>query len=124
MNVNGREIKFFRNVYANCLVADATPDGDITRFLREVVDNSDNYGRSQRGCAVVMAALSAGYELSEKQKDPSYHMKPLTQEEALSLSSEDFTKLFIEAYQAWIDDGKITVETAPPEGKKTVKTSQ
>lgn len=35
MEINGRDVRFFRSVLANCKVADAAPDGDIKRFWNE-----------------------------------------------------------------------------------------
>lgn len=121
MDINGRPIRFYRNVYANCMVCDATADGDTERFLRENIVNVENYSNSQKACAVMMEALSCGYEYSRQIMDSNYKPHPLTQREALLLPTETFNALFAEALRAWRDDGKVTIETDPPKGKKTAK---
>ena len=56
MEINGRDVRFFRSVLANCKVADAAPDGDIKRFWNEQLLGG-SYSVSQRAAAVIMTAL-------------------------------------------------------------------
>ena len=110
MQIHGREIKFRRTVMGNCKIADASPGGDIGR-LDELLNAE--YGTAQRAAALFMAALSEGYEMNQHYEDPNYTMRPLTEEEALLLDSDEFNALFAEALGAFVADGKQTVEAEP-----------
>lgn len=121
MTINGREVRFFRSVLANCLISDKTADGDVVRYLNENL-GSANYAVSQRAAVTIMVALSNGYETAQKYKEPGYEPHPLTDEECLCLSNEEFNALFDEAMTAFRDDGKTTVQGEPVKtGKKTAK---
>lgn len=114
MEIHGREIHFRRTVLANCEIAEACPEGDINK-LDAVLH--DKYAVAQKTAAVVMAALSKGYEMEQHFNDPSYKMRPLTVDEALLMDNDDFNALFVEALNVWADDGKTTIETEEPKAK-------
>lgn len=114
MEINGREVKFMRTVYAQCKIADICPEQDSSRMAELF---SGNYQQSQRQSAKFMAFLSEGYEQNRKFAEPGYTPRPLTEDEALSLFDEDFTALFNEAFAAWTGN-KPTIETEQPKGKK------
>ena len=120
MEINGRDVRFFRSVLANCKVADAAPDGDIKRFWNEQLLGG-SYSVSQRAAAVIMTALSEGYEIAQHAADPKYRPQPLTEEEVMSLKYPEFNALYNEAIAEWFDGGKRTVEpdTEPKTEKKT-----
>ena len=120
MEVHGREIRFRRTVLGNCEIADLCPKGDINRF-GEVLQKG-TYSQQQMLGAKFMVALSKGYEMTRKYAEPDYTPNPLTAEEALLLDDQTFNDLFMEAMNAFIDDGKTTVETAPP--KKAEEASE
>lgn len=117
MVVNGREIKFRRTVWANCEIADLSPDGKIERFGELL--SSDSFATSMRTAAKFMAILSNGYEMSKAFEDPSYQMRPLSMEEALMLDDGTFADLMTEAGAAFAGDAKTTVETEEPKKKIT-----
>lgn len=115
MKINGRDVSFLRTVMANCKIADICPDGDIANapMLFE-----GNYQKSQRTAAKFMAIMSEGYEQNKKFRDGGdYEPRPLTEEEALNLSEEEFSAAFGEAIKAYTGE-KPTVETEPAKGKK------
>jgi len=116
MIIHGREVKFFRSVEANCKILQLAPGGSIERFNTEVL-GSDDYEKSQRACATMMAIMSEAAELAAHYTDPDYEMNPLTQAEAMSLSSEDFSKAFTEALMAWSGE-KPTVVAEPKKKDK------
>ena len=118
MEVNGRDVRFFRSVLANCEIADASPDGDANRLLKEQLTEG-NYATSQRAAVVIIMAMSRGYETAQHVKDPAYKPRPITKEEAMSLTEPEFDALFAEAIQEFYNGGRRTVEPEPENEKKT-----
>lgn len=117
MVVHGREVTFFRSVWADCEM-NTWANGDtskIDQFLRA------DYVTSQTACAKIMAILSEGSEQAKKYEDPEYVKRPLTEAEALTLSAVDFSALFNEAMKAWVGE-KPTIEAVPV--KKTAKKAE
>ena len=93
MEINGRDVRFFRSVLANCEIADASPDGDVNRLLKEQLTEG-NYATSQRAAVVIIMAMSRGYETAQHVKDPAYKPRPITKEEAMSLTEPEFDQQF------------------------------
>ena len=118
MEINGREVKFCRTVYANCKIADICENGDI-KNVGKLFDGG--YRHSQTSAAKFIAFLNEGYEQKMKFAEPGYKPNPLSEEEVLSLDEIDFAQIFDEAVEAWTGE-KPTIETAPVPGKKTKKT--
>lgn len=114
MKINGRDVSFLRTVMANCKIAEICPDGDIAnaRMLFE-----GNYQDSQRTAAKFMAIMSEGYEENKRFREAGYEPRPLTEEEALNMTEDDFSEAFGEAIKAYTGE-KPTVETEAPKGKK------
>ena len=112
MNINGREIRFFRSVLANCEISEVSPEGDINRLLTDQLIGG-TYAVSQKAAATIITALSKGYEFAQAAKDTKYKPRPLNMNEVLSL------KAMTEFYNG----GKITVEAEPEKktGKKTAE---
>lgn len=115
MIIHGREVKFRRTVLGNCEIAEICPDKDINKLIDLI---SGDFVTAQTAAAVVIAALSKGYEMARHFEDPSYVMHPCTQEEAMLLDSEEFNTLFSEALDAFTADGKTTVEAEAPKTAK------
>lgn len=114
MEIHGREVNFLRTVEANCKIADICPDGDINKATQLF---SGSYQKVQKTTAKFMAILSEGYEKRKNFNDKTYEPNPLTAEEALCLTDEEFNAAFVEAFRAYNGE-KPTVET---EVKKTAK---
>lgn len=106
MKIYGREIFFKRTVMATCKVASICPDEDIAN-VQSLFEGPTE--RVATNIATLICALSEGYELSKNYEEPGYEPRPLTMEEVLLLSEEDFLTLQNEALQAWIGE-KPTVE--------------
>lgn len=119
MKVYGREINFLRTVEATIKIADMCPDSDIAN-ADKLFDGT--YQVSQKTAASFMAILSKAYEDHKSFEDPGYEQNPLTEREALSLESNEFDALFVEAVKAYTGE-KPTVETEPPKDKKKVEES-
>lgn len=114
MQINGREVHFLRTVMACCKIADICEDGDIANGKKLF---SGSYQESQRNSAKFIAILSEGYEENKKFREAGYEPRPLTEEETLNLTDDEFQECFMEAYQAYTAE-KPTVETEPVKGKK------
>lgn len=119
MKVHGREVKFSRTVQANIRIIEELAGGNPDK-VKDIFNDSMTFVQTQTACAKFIAILSEGYEASQKYINPDYEPRPVTKDEALLLSPEDFSQLFDEALQAWTGE-KITVETEPV--KKTVRRS-
>lgn len=115
MKVNGREVNFCRTIEANCQIADICEDGDFSK-IGDLL--TGKYQDSQRNAAKFVAILSNGYEQKKKFQEPGYKPNPITADEIMTLSEDEFTQLFTEAFAAWSGE-KPTIETEPV--KKTRK---
>lgn len=123
MEIYGREVGFLRSVLANCMIAEKAPDGDMGRFVSELLQ-SPNYNITQRAAATMMVALSSGYEQAKAFREPGYRPRPLTEAEVLSLEPKEFNALFDEALNLFFLDGKTSVEAEPIPDKKGKKTEE
>jgi len=115
MQIHGREIKFLRNVGANIRVIEELAGGDAKK-VNQIFDGK--YSKSQLASAKFIAIMSEAYEDTAKFTDPTHTPNPLTKDEALTLTDEEFERAFSEAIQAWKGETP-TVETEPV--KKTKK---
>lgn len=125
MELNGREVKFRRTIFATNAVMKMCPDGNLER-ISEVFngDAADN----MLAMAAFITIMSEGYERAKefevRRGGGVYEMDPVTVDELMALTDYDaFTKLSEEALAAWTQDGKVTVESEPPKGKKTKKST-
>lgn len=114
MKVYGREVKFARTIQATCAVVNLCKDGDADN-LETLFEGK--YQVSQVTAARFMVALSEGYETQQTYIKSDYEPHPLTEGEALSLTEDDFGKLFDEAIAAWRGE-KPTIEVEQPKSKK------
>lgn len=119
MKVFGKELKFRRTVGATCDIAEACPDGDISR-LSEMVD-ANNISKSQKFIAKFIVAMNEGYERTKALNDPTYTPNPVTFEEIMCLDQDDLIDLVDEAMSAF-NEVKTTV-TAVPKKNRARKTT-
>lgn len=112
MEIYGREVGFLRTVESNCRILEKYPDDKFSEIF-----TSDDYVGSQKSAAEIMQILSESYEKRKRFEDPEYQMRPLTAEEALSLTDEEFSEAFNEALTAFSGE-KPTIETETPEDAK------
>lgn len=120
MKIYGRDIKFARTIQATCAVANLCKDGD-TKNLDKLFDGK--YQVSQLTAARFMVALSEGYETQQTYIKAGYEPHPLTEGEALSLTEDVFSDLFLEAIDAWTGE-RPTIEVEEPKGKKKATAKQ
>lgn len=99
MKIYNREVHFFFSVGAKDALSRL--DSDVSPFIRT---------------AAAMAILSEQYEKRKHFEDPSYKGRPLTMDEALSLTSEQFEELCGEMNEAIEEGTQVSVEVA--ESKK------
>lgn len=118
MKINGREVKFMRTVMSTCKIAEICEDGDIKNAGKLF---EGNYQTSQKAAAKFIAIMSEGYEQNRKFNVAGYEPRPLTEEEALSLSEDEFGECFKEAVGSYSGE-KPTVESEPVKGKKKAET--
>lgn len=114
MELNGREVGFRRSVLATVKIAEICPNKDITK-LGEMLTGDIVTGLET--AVTFVCALSEAYETHKKREDPTYTPNPLTAEEVYNETEEVLGDLIAEAIQAYQQDGKPTVETAPVKGK-------
>lgn len=118
MTINGREVRFRRTVKTNCLLAEQSPNKDITRYSELWTDASFSDG--QLAAAFFIFAMSDGYESWRSFKESGYVPQPISVEELMTLDESEFSALLGEAISAYNSDGKITVQTQPKRSKKKV----
>lgn len=117
MIIHGREITLRRTVGAEVEIADMCQDGDI-KNLADFLFKQTVYSRRIRNMAKFSAALSRAGESYLHFQNAEYAPDPLTVDEILSLSPEEFNLLQEAAMKAFMDDGKTTVETEAPKKRK------
>ena len=115
MELNGREVKFRRSVYADHKIAKISPDHD-TNKLGRLLKSGDLVAGLETMIAFV-CAMSEAYEKHAKRENPDYIPNPVTEEELLDETSDTLSDLFMAAADVFTGDGKPTVEAEPVKGK-------
>lgn len=115
MELNGREIRFRRSVYADHKIAKISPDHDPNK-LGKLLKSGDLVAGLETMIAFV-CAMSEAYEKHAKRENPEYIPNPVTEEELLDETSDFLSDLFMQAAAVFTGDGKPTVEAEAPKGK-------
>lgn len=115
MKIHGREITFKRTVWADC---------EINKYANGSMEQLENllqadYVTSQMASAKIIETLSKAAEMAKKYEDPGYEPNPLTTEEALTLTGEEFRQAFNEAVKAWSGEQPTVIAVPKKTGKKT-----
>lgn len=117
MEINGREVKFKRTIWATLAIAALCPDKDLEKLdavLRE------NFVDGNMAAAQFICIMSEGYERAKAYEDPEYEMNPVTMDEIMNLEDFDtFQNLFLAAAGVWKTDARPSVETQPKSKKKS-----
>lgn len=117
MEIHGREVTFKRTVGANCAIEKYfEPSGGFD--LKRISEGS--YSEQQTNAAFIMEELSKGAEEAAfwdaYNRGETYMVHPLTRDEAMTLSNEEFNALFVEALKVWAS-ASPTVKAKPAEKK-------
>ena len=115
MELNGREVKFRRSVYADHKIAKVSPDHDPNK-LGKLLQSVDLVAGLETMIAFV-CAMSEAYEKHMKRENPDYIPNPVTEEELMDETSDTLSDMFMEAAAVFTSDGKATVEAEAPKGK-------
>ena len=115
MELNGREVRFRRSVYADHKIAKISPDHDPNK-LGKLLQSGDLVAGLETMIAFV-CALSEAHEKHMKRENPDYVPNPVTEEELLDETTDVLSDLFAAAAEAFSGDGKTTVEAEAPKGK-------
>lgn len=112
MILYGKEVKFLRTVNATCEIADLCEDGNLENYTKLF---EGPHAQALRNKAKVMHALAEGYEQHRALEEADYKADAITVEQILALKSDDFIKLYDEAFDAlfFAEAAKATVETQP-----------
>lgn len=122
MELNGREVKFRRSVYADHKIAKISPDHDPNK-LSTLLQSGDLVAGLETMIAFV-CAMSEAYEKHAKRENPEYIPNPVTEEELLDETSDTLSDLFMQAAEVFAGDGKPTVEAEPVKGKNVEAASE
>lgn len=126
MEINGREIKFKRTIWATLAIGALCPDKELDK-LDQVL--RENFVDGNMAAAQFICIMSEGYErwaaYEASRAGKSYEMNPLTMDEIMNLEDFDvFQNLFIAAAGVWKADAQPSVETEPAKGKKKSKANK
>lgn len=117
MKIHGREVTFKRTVWADCEL-NKYANGSIGQLEKML---EADYVTSQLTSAKIIATLSKAAEMAKKYEEPDYIPNPLTEEEALTLSGEEFSAAFHEAIAAFAGEQPTVVAVPKKTGKKTAQ---
>lgn len=118
MEIYGIKVEFARTVKSNAELAQICPDHDIKRF-NELVSG----GAYWLNIAKVMEIMQHGAEDKKKfeaaQMGQTYEPQYLTAEHFSYLDAFQLNELSNECWEAFVGDGKQTIESKEKPGKKT-----
>lgn len=122
MKVNGREVYFLKTVGAVCDIEEHCPEQNMKNI--SALFNTKTFRETVKAYAVIICALSKGYEDAKHFEDANYVPNPVTEEELFCISEDDLMVLFTEATRTFYAMDQ-TVEAEEPKGrkKKTNETS-
>lgn len=116
MEIRGREIKWMCTVEAHHKIAGLAPDNSIQTVMDQLrsADHIELYST----VVLFLVAMSEGYENYRAWEDPDYKPNPLTLDELNHMRRGDVDTLLQEAFDIFLQDIGVTVETEPIKGKK------
>jgi hypothetical protein len=118
MEIYGINVEFARTVKSNAALAEICPDHDIKRFGEMVSGNAYWINIPK-----VMEIMQNGAEDKKKfdaaQMGQTYEPQYLTEEQFSYLDAFQLNELSNECWEAFVGDGKQTVDSKEKAGKKT-----
>lgn len=118
MEIYGIKVEFARTVKSNAQLAELCPDHDIKRF-NEVVSGNAYWINIPR----VMEIMQNGAEEKKMHEaarmGQKYEPQNLTAEDFSYLDAFQLNELSNECWEAFVGDGKQTVDSKEKAGKKT-----
>ncbi len=115
MVVHGKERKFLYTVRAAQEIAALCKDGDISNLM-ELMENGSATGRMET-IINILIILNKGYEQSKEFEEPGYKADFLTKEELECVPLKMLHELEMEAFEAFGEGTKTTVEVEPSSEK-------
>lgn len=116
MEIRGREIRFMCTVEAHHKIAALAPDNNVQTVLDQL--RSADHVELYSTIVLFLVAMSEGYESFKAWEDPDYKPNPLTLDELNHLRRGDVDKLLEEAFDIFLQDIGVTVETEQIKEKK------
>lgn len=110
MKIFGEEYGMMLTVGASAEIADLCPDGDFTR-IGEVLDMK--YSDMINAITRIVVAMANGYDEAKRYSGEEVTHKPLTVEMVKALPSNIFREAQNEAFAAFREGSKTTVEVEP-----------
>jgi hypothetical protein len=118
MEIYGIKVEFARTVKSNAALAEICPDHDIKRFGEMVSGNAYWINIPK-----IMEIMQNGAEDKKKfdaaQMGQTYEPQYLTEEQFSYLDAFQLNELSNECWEAFVGDGKQTVDSKEKAGKKT-----
>jgi hypothetical protein len=118
MEIYGIKVEFARTVKSNAALAEICPDHDIKRFGEMVSGNAYWINIPK-----IMEIMQNGAEDKKKfdaaQMGQTYEPQYLTEEQFSYLDAFQLNVLSNECWEAFVGDGKQTVDSKEKAGKKT-----
>lgn len=114
MNIFGHEYGFMLTVGASAEIAEMCPDGDIGR-IGEIADAKT--ADAIRFTAKFVAAMARGFDDAERFAGREITHEPLTAEMVMALPATAIQDIQAEAFAAFRESMKTTVEVAPSKKK-------
>lgn len=108
MILNGREVNFAYTMRAAKALAEICPNRDMSLMGDALQGKFGNIVDNQTAFII---AMNQAYNKSSDHKDEE--IKPITADELLDLSQDEFQEVFLDAAAAMDKDSKIHVETKP-----------
>ena len=115
MKVHGREVNFLKTVGAVCDIEEHCPEKNMKNI--SALFSAESYRDKVKAYAVIICALSRGYEDAKHFEDASYVPNPVTEEELFHISQEELMEMFTEATRIFYEMDQ-TVEVEEPKGRK------
>lgn len=115
MVVHGKERKFLYTVRAAQEIAALCKDGDISNLM-ELIENGSATGRME-SIINILCILNKGYEQAKEFEEPGYTADVITAAELECVPLTMLHKLETEAFEAFGEGTKTTVEVEPSSEK-------